>query len=489
MAAFMSSDDNPANVPLSQQRALAWDGAWYSRDDFADAYGPANGLQLWEEIRADTARCGVLAYDGIVYSHEEYFNYYYGSDADARSAAKPLTDTDADDWSAAKPLTDSDPGQRASANDIACGSGSSAEPAQHDGPDADARSAAKPLTDTDPGQRASVNDIASGSASSARPTQHDEPDADVRSAANDVAPGSGSAAKPVLLTVAGLDGIATRLGGKIACQEQRRLRAIVLRHNAPHPIVDMENDTDFDWRAMLKSLPHGQMIIGCGVTAVNFRLPPHVMDHNYIKKDSGEKHVFEIVRADASRVLLHYHKNGNCDPPELIAANDRSDPVCPYLSQPKHIGVAYTCQPPTTYNDIVSSNEAGDRSAPLGRAEATIALRNLLLASLGKSRCGALNLTDGCAFPWPRYLKNVTQCREVVGPGIERVYAARYHSCDGLVLLLCRADGSYVELRPGKKNEHKIMEGELVNWRTLQILDDAEYMGVSWMQVRSGLSM
>ena len=36
------------------------------------------------------------------------------------------------------------------------------------------------------------------------------------------------------------------------------------------------------------------------------RLLPDAMDHNYLDIDSGEGHVLEIARADASRVLLPF---------------------------------------------------------------------------------------------------------------------------------------------------------------------------------------
>ena len=88
MAAHLSSDANPASVPLSRQRALAFDGMWYSRDEFLDCYGAVTGLTLWEEVRKDKARCGILAYDGIVYPHEEVL-HYYGLDAALKNAAKP----------------------------------------------------------------------------------------------------------------------------------------------------------------------------------------------------------------------------------------------------------------------------------------------------------------------------------------------------------------------------------------------------------------
>ena len=56
------------------------------------------------------------------------------------------------------------------------------------------------------------------------------------------------------------------------------------------------SNSDFDWKALLKNLGDGRTIVGCGVAAIKFRLLPGVMDHNYERIDSGEGHVFEIVR-------------------------------------------------------------------------------------------------------------------------------------------------------------------------------------------------
>ena len=94
------------------------------------------------------------------------------------------------------------------------------------------------------------------------------------------------------------------------------MRDILIKRNDPthkYEPISMEG-TDFDWNAVLKSLPSGEAIIGPGVTAFNCRLLPDVLDHNYKKIDSGERHVFEVVRVDGSSILLHFHKHGKCDP-------------------------------------------------------------------------------------------------------------------------------------------------------------------------------
>ena len=59
-------------------------------------------------------------------------------------------------------------------------------------------------------------------------------------------------------------------------------------------------------------------LVGAGVVKFSFRLLQQVRDHNYIKIDSGERHIFEIVCADSERWQLHFHKNGSMDNPVRI---------------------------------------------------------------------------------------------------------------------------------------------------------------------------
>ena len=54
-------------MPLSQQRVKARDDAWHSHDEVLDFYGSVQGRRLWEESRRGKTRCGILAFDGIVY--------------------------------------------------------------------------------------------------------------------------------------------------------------------------------------------------------------------------------------------------------------------------------------------------------------------------------------------------------------------------------------------------------------------------------------
>ena len=105
-------------------------------------------------------------------------------------------------------------------------------------------------------------------------------------------------------------------GGKQACQKQRELRQRLLA------TTDVREEdltlSDFNWKGVLKSLPLGAEVVGPGVCKFTFRLLTQVRDHNYIKFDSGERHVFEVTRRDGSKAHLHFHKSGKCDRPEIF---------------------------------------------------------------------------------------------------------------------------------------------------------------------------
>ena len=274
--------------------------------------------------------------------------------------------------------------------------------------------------------------------------------------------------------------IARKGCGKEACRKQKELRSVALASSNRYASIDLTN-SDFDWKALLKNLDDGRTIVGCGVAAIKFRLLPGVMDHNYERRDSGERHVFEIVRTDQSRVYLHFHKAGHHDPPEFIPAAHG------VASHAHDEGVDFTFDPPLTFQDIRAHN-AVDQSLPVGREQAKVALQSLLRYRFGEFENGTLNITDGVAFQWQRFLNNTSFCKELVGPGIQRVYALRYERHDEPTLVLCRADGSYVRWLPAQKHQYQIVPCSGHGWRTnLDIVHRAQYISCSWMQIREQL--
>ena len=130
-------------------------------------------------------------------------------------------------------------------------------------------------------------------------------------------------------------------------------------------------------------------IIGNGIVSITFRLLENVMDTNYFKRDSGERHVFELIRRDTSRVHLHVHRNGTMDrpvfiPPTITPANANGG-----ASQPTLIYMPNTPSQPL-----------------IGRKECTLALTTILDAYWNET-AGAADITDGLAFDWKRYVAHI----------------------------------------------------------------------------------
>ena len=121
------------------------------------------------------------------------------------------------------------------------------------------------------------------------------------------------------------------IGGKTAWAKQKELRQVCLQKEVFK--IDV-TETWPEWRAVLRALQPNrqQLIIGPGIAQVNFRLLEGVRDPNYAKLDSGERHVFEILRVDTSSVHLHYHKNGSFDEPTVHANSGASQSTVPSVA-------------------------------------------------------------------------------------------------------------------------------------------------------------
>ena len=63
--------------------------------------------------------------------------------------------------------------------------------------------------------------------------------------------------------------------------------------------------------------------------AFSFRLLQGTLDHNWRKRDTGERHVFEMISANGTTVHLHFHKNGRLDTPPTVYRNGADTPVAP----------------------------------------------------------------------------------------------------------------------------------------------------------------
>ena len=64
---------------------------------------------------------------------------------------------------------------------------------------------------------------------------------------------------------------------------------------------------------------------------------------------------------------------------------------------------------------------------------------------------GAADISDTVAFDWRRWLVNLSQGRELVGPGVVRVFACRWECSYPPIIAVCRIDGTYATLDPHRQ--------------------------------------
>ena len=121
-------------------------------------------------------------------------------------------------------------------------------------------------------------------------------------------------------------------GGKMAWAKGKELRKECMGSNI------FEKDLTFNWpelRKCLRAMPDGmqQLLAGNGIAHFKFRLLKGKRDANYRSQDSGERHVFEILRIDGTAYHLHYHKSGTCDTPVFVEADSGApQPAVPAIT-------------------------------------------------------------------------------------------------------------------------------------------------------------
>ena len=222
-------------------------------------------------------------------------------------------------------------------------------------------------------------------------------------------------------------------GGIAACQKQRALRSQCLSEGIFD--IDLTND-DWQWPNVLKSLPDGvqKQIVGLGIACFSFRLLEGVLDHNYSRVDSGEKHVFEVVRVDGSRCHLHFHKNGDMDPP--VHFFTPQVPMTTNSSVPPPTALSTTSQRQTPVYGATEIYESSMVTQPIGKNEAHSACYHLLVGMPADTR---IDITNEVGFHWKRFLRTQPVGRDIMGAGIYTVYAIRFE--DTPALAFCCVEG------------------------------------------------
>ena len=259
------------------------------------------------------------------------------------------------------------------------------------------------------------------------------------------------------------------MGGKVACAKQRELRKVCLENGVFE--IDV-TETWPEWRACLRALQPimQQQIIGNGIAQVKFRLLEGVRDANYFKSDSGERHVFEILRVDTSAVHLHYHKNGSLDDPVLV------DPIV--MPQNANSGAS---QPTAPFI-------APSPSQPvIGRREAVLAL-TVLLNACWNNTAGAVDITDGHAFDWKRFVANTMENLEIAAMQLEKVFALRTETFGSPKLAFCTTCTTWKMLDPTQTHYKNTrlpgLQDMWSNWRENELFLQARTLGTNWMRMR-----
>ena len=257
------------------------------------------------------------------------------------------------------------------------------------------------------------------------------------------------------------------MGGKAACAKQRELRQVCLQKEVFE--IDV-TETWPEWRAVLRALPQNmqRLIIGNGITQVKFRLLESVRDPNYAKIDSGERHVFEILRVDTSAVHLHYHKNGSLDDPVYVNPIVMFQNANSGASQPAAPFIAFSPSQPN-----------------IGRREAVLAL-TVLLNACWNNGAGAVDITDGHAFDWKRFLANTMEHLEIAAMELEKVFALRTADSGSPELALCTTGTRWKMMNPTQKNYKNTrlpgLRDMSSNWRTEQVFLQPQTLGRNWMR-------
>ena len=185
------------------------------------------------------------------------------------------------------------------------------------------------------------------------------------------------------------------------------------------------------------------------------------MDHNYRRTDSGQRHVFEIKRTYGSTYQLHFHKSGKMDTPTFSPP-----PQAPLetfsnsgVSQPADVSLDAGTNPTLYTMATVFDTSNGHESQPVGKHEAHTACTRILDSCPHAER---VDVTDGVAFAWQRFLRTQTATRDIVGPGIRQVCVVRRP--DKPALAFHRADGSICVATPSNMRTYVVQAHESAQW-------------------------
>ena len=298
------------------------------------------------------------------------------------------------------------------------------------------------------------------------------------------------------------------MGGRAACQWQRTLRTECIAKEVS--FRDVTNDPLYDWKQLLRSARPGfaSRIIGQGIVRVVFRIIETQVDSNYTKEDGHGRHFFEFLRADGSAMRLHYHMRGPPDETKCVGPpRDAAQPAV-YGAAATQADVPGGGAAQTAVRSGGASQPAelgGDASLPFtlehmeeaarsrqttGRHEASDALKTLVDHHHGETASGAVDITHGSAFDWPRWVAKIKGARAVIRDGVHRVYAVRWAPHSAPEVVFCYGNKTYSTLRPrnaaytsSAKETPFVFHGK-GNWVTEPLLSAAPKAAAAWLLLR-----
>ena len=301
---------------------------------------------------------------------------------------------------------------------------------------------------------------------------------------------------------------AAGIGGKTACQWQRALRTECIANDVS--FKDISDDPLYNWKQVLRSADEGlaHAVIGQGIVCVLFRIVDTERDPNYTNIDGHGRHFFEFVRADGSAMRLHYHKKGHIDEPTVVAPPHGVAQTAvpqPRATQPEVPGDG-AAQPAMASGGAAQPAELGGDAPVLftldhlleaarsrqtiGRNEASTAFQTLLHHYCGETVEGAVDITNGSAFDWPRWLAGIEGARNVIRDGVHRVYVVRWTPNWAPEAVFCYGNYAYSTVQPstvrytGSRTQTPIRMYRNANWMTEPLLSAAPVAETPWLVLR-----
>ena len=105
-------------------------------------------------------------------------------------------------------------------------------------------------------------------------------------------------------------------------------------------------------------------------------------------------------------------------------------------------------------------------------------------------RAGAVRITDGIGFDWPRWMDNIVQGHELRGPGVAEAYVVRRALEQDPEYVFVRTDGVTVAMNPGSQMYAAARRRHGINFISEQddavrmLLRDAPVAVQQWQRLR-----